>query len=59
VIIKVLSRAPIQETAFQAAKEQLAQQIAREKQNLVYNEWLQKLRDSAKIEDYREISVAG
>lgn len=59
VVLKVLYRTPIREEEFQAAKEQLAQQLAREKQNLVYSEWLQKLRDGARIEDYREVSVAG
>jgi parvulin-like peptidyl-prolyl isomerase len=59
VVLRVLSKTPVSEEAFKAAKDQLSQQLAREKQNLVYNEWLQKLRSEAKVEDYREVAVSG
>ncbi len=53
-IIKVLSKTPLDSSAFNIQKGMLAAQILQEKKQRVLNDWIEKLKEKAKIEDNRD-----
>jgi parvulin-like peptidyl-prolyl isomerase len=59
VAMRVLEKVAVSEQDFEGNKGRLAEQLAREKQTLVYNQWMTGLRNGAKIEDFREIESSG
>jgi parvulin-like peptidyl-prolyl isomerase len=54
-VIEVLVPPMADDQAFEAQKDQLRAQLIQEQQNRTLNEWIRKLRDSARIEDYRPV----
>ncbi|MEW6061809.1 MAG: peptidylprolyl isomerase [Bacteroidota bacterium] len=54
-LIKILSRTTIDTSAFNSQKNMLATQLLQEKKQRVLAQWLEKLKESADIEDNREL----
>lgn len=54
-LIKILSRTTIDTSAFNSQKHMLATQLLQEKKQRVLAQWLEKLKESADIEDNREL----
>ena len=54
-LIKILSRTAIDTSAFNAQKSTLAAQLLQEKKQRVLSQWLEKLKETADIEDNREL----
>ncbi len=53
-IIKLLDRTKIHESLFKSEKENIEQQLLKQKQQQIYTAWVKHLEKSAKIEDYRD-----
>jgi len=54
-LIKVLSKTPFDSASFNAQKTILAAQMLQEKKQRIVNEWLEKLKAKADIEDLRDM----
>ncbi len=52
-VIEVGNRHELDEEAYSSEQENLRARLLREKQNRVLNDWMEKVRNEAKIEDYR------
>ncbi|MBP6672458.1 MAG: peptidylprolyl isomerase [Bacteroidetes bacterium] len=53
-LLKVLSRTPFDSAGYNAVKNMLASQLVNEKRQRVLTQWLEKLKETADIEDNRE-----
>jgi peptidyl-prolyl cis-trans isomerase D len=53
-IIKLLDRTKIHESLFKSEKDNIRQQLLKQKQQQIYTAWVKNLEDKAKIEDYRD-----
>lgn len=54
-LVKILSKTAIDSNAFNAQKTMLSTQLLQEKKQRVLSQWLEKLKESADIEDNREV----
>jgi peptidyl-prolyl cis-trans isomerase D len=54
-VVEVLVAPVADEQAFEAQKDQLRTQLIQEQQNRTLNEWIRRLREGARIEDYRPV----
>ncbi len=52
-LIEITSRDELDETLYLTAKDEIRNQLLREKQNRVINKWITGLRETAEIQDYR------
>jgi peptidylprolyl isomerase/peptidyl-prolyl cis-trans isomerase D len=53
-IIKLLDRMDIRKSVFESEKENIRQQLLKQKQQQIYTAWVKHLEKAAKIEDYRD-----
>ncbi len=52
-LIRVIARTPVDDSRFEASKQQVAAQLRRQRQEEVLNNWFAQLYKQSKIEDYR------
>lgn len=52
-VLKVIEKMPIDETDFLSKKENLTRELYEKKQQAVYKDWYENLKETAKIRDYR------
>jgi peptidyl-prolyl cis-trans isomerase D len=57
-VVTVQARSPLDETAYAAQKDQVRSRLLRDRQNRAASEWMRQMRESAEIQDYRQVVAA-